>query len=183
MGRPKALLPWGRSTLVGELACTLLAAELETIVVIPPTEVGEAIQKALPPRALAVVNPDPRRGPRSSLELGARALLSQGVTQAIVAPVDQPAVSVGLCLSLTAPLKQGAWGAVAAHRGAWGHPYALGDLKAVLSLAESQTARDLLLSGSVTPVEAGPEVLWNLNTPQEYESARRLYAEKERGDG
>jgi molybdenum cofactor cytidylyltransferase len=172
MGRPKALLPWRGSTCVGALASALSSASLPAVVVVAPGAIGEEIARAagLP----AVINPAPERGMSSSLALGAAALVARGFDAAVVAPVDQPEVGGALCAALAGALLAGAAAAVAAHGGAWGHPFALGDLARAARLGAGETARALLSpEEAVRLVEAGPEVLWNLNTPAEYEAAKR----------
>lgn len=150
-------------------------AGLLVVVVVPPSEAGKRIAQELAPFALVVENPDPSRGPTSSLHCGAAALLAQGCSAAIISPVDQPELRPDIAARLVAALREG-FPAVVAHQTQSGHPYALPDLSRLLALSLDDTPRSLLEGARV--VEAGPEVLLNLNTPAEYHAAFRLYLEE-----
>jgi CTP:molybdopterin cytidylyltransferase MocA len=182
MKRAKALLPWKQSTFVREIARTFSEAGLSPIVVVVgPTQDGQAIKREVAGLALCAVNPTPERGMSSSLLVGAQALLARGVNAALVTPVDQPQISVGLCQKLCEALEEGHW-AVASHQGKWGHPYAALDLSALASLTEAQTAQEILQRNTPLAVEAGPEVLFNINTPEDYQEAlSRLTKEPQDG--
>ena len=171
MLRPKALLPWRTSTFLQEIAKTFQRAGLSPIiVVIRDDDTGRQISALVKDLAEVVVNPDPDRGMSSSLQLGAQALLAHNVTRALITPVDQPQVSVALCEQLCDALRQGRW-AVAAHGSQWGHPYACPELSALAALDPTKSAQHLLQKNDPLLLEGGPQVLFNLNTPEEYQAA------------
>lgn len=176
MGTHKALLPWDDGPCVLGLARAMAAGGLRVVVVAPPGEIGQQIARAVGALAEVHTNPDPARGPTSSLQEGARALLARGCRGAVISPVDQPALAPDLVARLCAALAEGL-AAVAVHGGVWGHPYALPDLARLLTLQLDDTPRPLL--EGAREVEAGPEVLLNLNTPDEYRAALRTFNRKE----
>jgi molybdenum cofactor cytidylyltransferase len=176
MQRPKALLPWGHSTVVGSIIDTFLQTPLSPVViVIREGEVGNAIRALVKDRARVVLNPDPERGMLSSLQCAAKELLDEGISQALITPVDQPQTSLALCRSLCALLLQNRW-AIAAHNGAWGHPYAAADLREILQ--EESSAQHVLKRQAPQLIEGGAGVLLNLNTPEEYQLASSLYKQE-----
>jgi molybdenum cofactor cytidylyltransferase len=172
MLRPKALLPWRSSTFVQEIAKTFLEAGLSSIiVVIREGDTGRQIANLLKDVATVVVNPDPERGMFSSLQIGAQALLAQQISQALITPVDQPQLDVALCQKLCEALAQKQW-AVAAHRQQWGHPYACPALNELMELDSSQSAQLTLQKKAPLLIEGGPQVLFNINTPEEYQASQ-----------
>lgn len=171
MLRPKALLPWRGSTFLQEITKTFQQAGLASIiVVIREGELGQQIAELVKDVATVVVNPDPDRGMLSSLQCGAHALLAQQISQALITPVDQPQLEVALCQRLCQALAQGQW-AVAAHGQQWGHPYACPELRELMALDPSQSAQLTLQKKAPLLIEGGPQVLFNLNTPEEYHAA------------
>jgi molybdenum cofactor cytidylyltransferase len=90
MGSSKALLPWGRTTLVGYAVREVAAAGAERIVVVLGAE-AEAVRAALPDSetVLTVVNPEYLAGRSSSIRAGAAAV-PPDCDALIVYSVDQP---------------------------------------------------------------------------------------------
>jgi CTP:molybdopterin cytidylyltransferase MocA len=87
MGRPKALLPWGGTTLIEYQVRELLAARCEVVVVLG--HAADELRPHVPPEAHAVVNEAYREGRASSLRAGAAALPDDADT-IVVLSVDQP---------------------------------------------------------------------------------------------
>jgi molybdenum cofactor cytidylyltransferase len=89
MGRPKALLPWGGTTLIAWQVAQLLEAGLDDVVVVLGHE-PETVRPALASsQARIVVNEDHRVGRASSLRCGAQAV-ADDTTAVLVANLDQP---------------------------------------------------------------------------------------------
>jgi molybdenum cofactor cytidylyltransferase len=171
MLRPKALLPWGTSTFVQEIAKNFqLVGLFRIVVVISDSDTGAKIRELVEGIAEVAINPNPERGMLSSLQIGAQHLIEQNITQALITPVDQPQFDIGLCQKLCEALAQNQW-AVAAHQGQWGHPYAAADLTEFTRLDLAQSAQLLLQKKSPLLIEGGPQVLFNINTPEEYQNA------------
>src|SRR5260370_5490645 len=86
MGTPKALLPWGESTLLDSAISTARGVPIDEIVVVlgPSTRHLEAELAAS-----VAFNPQPDTGRSASIRLGA-ALLSDDVGGVLIQSVDQP---------------------------------------------------------------------------------------------
>jgi len=127
MGRPKALLPFGGTSVLGAVAAALAGGGAgETVVVVGP---GDA---ALDRHAAGLglrraVNPDPSRGMLSSVLAGLEALgggasVARRGAPLLVCPADLPALSAATVRAVLDRLESGAALAVPVHRGRRGHP-------------------------------------------------------------
>jgi CTP:molybdopterin cytidylyltransferase MocA len=182
MRASKALLPWRGSSCLRHLVGTFSLVCRPVVLVLAEDAQGQRLLEEVLGKVLPVYNTTPERGPISSLRLAAERLLADGVTSAIICPVDQPAVALRHVHMLVEALK-GARVAMLSHEGQDGHPYGLSDLQELLLLGEGQTARDLMYHEGLVRLEAGPEVLLNLNTPSDYESAYARYGIDGDNDG
>lgn len=119
MGRSKALLDCGgRPWLQVQAEAILAQTEGPVRVVLSPEADPEKALVARLPGAVAVLNPDPSRGPFSSLQCGLEALSGP----VFVGPLDCPVAPVLDLLRLEA----GAEAAVPLFEGRGGHPVLLG---------------------------------------------------------
>ena len=93
MGSPKALLPWGGTTLVGYAVRELAAAGAARIVVVLGAD-AEQVRAGLPKiqGLMPTVNPDYATGRSSSIRAGAGAVPPES-TAVIIQSVDQPCPS------------------------------------------------------------------------------------------
>lgn len=97
MGRPKLLLPFGRTTVVGSLVSALRRGGVDRIALVGNTEFRELIEWAQIVEVQIAINPDPERGMLSSilagLEIlgGGPALAAAGETL-LISPADLPAI-------------------------------------------------------------------------------------------
>lgn len=177
MGRPKLLLPFGASTVVGSLVQALRAGGVSEIVLV--TAPGdEALQDWGKTAGVRVaVNPDPERGMLSSIvegiaALGGAAELARRGVPLLVAPADLPALSpstVAAVLRTAAPL------AVASYRGKRGHPLRIAPelIPEIESLDLGVGLRELLdrHPAGVREVEVDdPGAVRDVDTPEEYRS-------------
>ena len=191
MGRLKALLPWGGRTLLEHQVDSLLEAGVDTVLVV----LGHCQDRLQPlidgmDRVRHVYNPDYRQGKTTSMRAGIRAL--EGLPRhedgaLLILNVDQPR-SPETVRRVIAQHVDGRKGGsqdspylitVPTYGGKGGHPVVLSTslipemaqvsedtlgLKAVVMRHAADTHR----------VEVGsPEVLLDLNTPQEYDRALR----------
>jgi molybdenum cofactor cytidylyltransferase len=147
MGRPKLLLPWGATTVLGAVVAALRGAGVEApLLVLGPAGAGSAVggpagtgsAQAEPLRAWAAAaglpiaeNPYPERGMLSSIQAGLDALgggeaLARRGEVLLVCPADLPALRASTVRGLLAGLHAaGAPLALPRHRGRNGHPLAI----------------------------------------------------------
>ena len=175
MGRPKALLPWGATTLIEYQVRELLAARCEVIVVLG--HAADEIRPHVPPEARMVVNEAYQEGRASSLRAGAAALPDDADT-IIVLNVDQPRPRDVIEALVAAHRTGGALVIIPTHKGKHGHPPVLsGALLPELRAAseEAQGLRGVIAAheGGLRELEVDtPIVLLDLNTEDDYQQAR-----------
>jgi len=173
MGTPKAMLPWGETTLLDSAIHTARGVSIEEIVVVlgPSTRHLE-VQLS----TKVAFNPQPETGRSASIRLGA-AMLPQEIGTILVQSVDQPS-SLDVLTALFEAISRGAHVAVPTYEGRRGHPICLTGqlLKELRELSEEEEGlrsvvgrhRDHLIE---VPVSS-ESVVWNLNDPAAYEAAR-----------
>ena len=185
MGRPKALLEWGGKPLLQHQINELTAAGCDPLVVIvaaPAAKIRAGVRCAPPCRW--VENVETEGGRASSVRLGAAQLaeaLGEVGGAVVVVNVDQP------CRAETVRRLEAAWrsggAAIVAPRyeGRSGHPVlfsgALGEeLRAVEEASQGLRAlRERHRERTALVAVDDPLVVVDLNTPAEYEAARRRY--------
>lgn len=175
MGRPKLLLPFGASTIVGSLVGALRAGGVSGIVLVtaPGDEALRAWGEAAGVRV--AINPDPERGMLSSIvegiaALGGAAELARLGVPLLVAPADLPALrpsTVAAVLETAAPL------AVPSYQGRRGHPLRISAelIPEIESLDPGVGLRELLDRHPVREIEVDdPGAVRDVDTPEEYRS-------------
>jgi molybdenum cofactor cytidylyltransferase len=173
MGTPKALLPWGETTLLQHALTQARAAGVDDIVVVLGPSTQE-LQKEL--AAKVAFNPEPETGRSASIRLGA-ALLSAEVGAILIQSVDQPSVPEVLTALFEAIL-QGGMVAVPTYQGRRGHPICVnGQLLTQLRelTEEGEGLRSIVRRHREQLVEVpvtSESVVWNLNDPAAYAAAR-----------
>ena len=142
MGRPKLLLPWAATTVLGAVVAALRGAGVEApLLVLGPASDGAAVAgaaEAEPLHAWAAAanlriaeNPHPERGMLSSILAGLDALgggeeLARRGEVLLVCPADLPALRASTVRALLAAMQTaGAPLALPRHRGRHGHPLAI----------------------------------------------------------
>lgn len=181
MGRPKALLAWGGTTLISHLCHCYIQAGCAAVYVVVGGEHGAALTAEVSSidTALVITNPDPSRGMLSSLQVGLKAALASGCQRIAFSPVDVPLAGPGAVRTV---LAQAGDYVVAAFDGRPGHPALVGPtcVRALLSAAPTAAARDVLARFDRTTVDTrDPGVCGNINTPADAESWRRSGPEKD----
>ena len=199
MGELKALLPWQGATLIEHQVTALASAGVSYIIVVlghQSDRLGTLLRDR--PEVRCAYNPDYRQGKTTSIKAGIRALRSaqdsafdpSGKGSILVLNVDQPR-SAGVIHRVielharpgeSSPPDQASLITVPTHRGKGGHPVILSmsladelmeifedtlGLKAVMRRHEGETQRVEMDS---------PEVLLDLNTPQDYREALGMSA-------
>jgi len=188
MGRPKPLLPWGATTVLGQTLENLRRSRARDILVITGDH-GEAVARiATACGARAVHNPDWASGLIGSLQAGVRAV-GPSCRAVLVLLADQPMIGPDLIDAVVAAYLgsgqarsdevRGGVILAAAFRGQRGHPVLIGrqHFAELLDLPASGAPRDLLVrhADTLRLVETGSErVLGDLDTPEAYARWRSM---------
>lgn len=178
MGRPKALLPWGETTLLAYVTATLAAAGVTPIVVVVGPHADE-VRAALPLADLRlVVNAAWATGRASSVRAGAAAL-PDGVA-VIVQAVDNP-VPPSVIHALVEAAGRGALLAVPSQGGRRGHPILFGAalLPELRQVEEASAGLRAVVGRHLAAREevavASEAIHWNLNDPAAYAACHAAY--------
>jgi molybdenum cofactor cytidylyltransferase len=180
MGQLKALLQWQGASLLQHQVKTLLSAGVDRVVVVVGHRAGEltALLEGID-GATWRLNPDYLEGKTTSIKAGLGALDPESTGTVLVLNVDQPRSAETVRFLLDRHQRSGSLITIPEYEGKGGHPILLdasllGELlrideetlgvKAVVRRRQSSTSR--------VPMD-GPEVLWDLNTPEQYEEALR----------
>ncbi len=178
MGQLKALLPWQGDTLLGCQVSSLLQAGISQVVVV----LGHKRDRLLPllegqDRVFPVFNPDYQAGKTTSIKTGLRARQAADAQTLVLLNVDQPRTSETISTLLSKHESSDCLITIPVFQGKGGHPiildYSL--LPELLEIAEaSQGIRAVVRKHKerMQRVEMDtPEVLWDLNTPEQYQAA------------
>ena len=172
MGSPKALLPWGDTTLVGYAVRQLALADVASVIIVLGVAHDEVVaREERLVNATVVLNLDEASGRSASIRIGASAL-PDGVSRVLVQSVDQPVPAE----VLRALLRAKGDVVVPTFEGRRGHPVCfdgalLNELRAVTEAEHGLRAVVRRQKVVEVPVDE-PAVLWNLNDPESYASAR-----------
>ena len=178
MGSPKLVLPWGNTTVIGQVINVLRRTGIQEIVVVTggaQPEVGQAL-RGLPVRL--VYNPQHAQSEMlSSFQVGLAALSADPAAILLVLG-DQPQIQEGVITELIREyVETGAPLLVPSYQMRRGHPWLMDRslMAAVLALREPATLRDFLNERSPNiryiMVET-PTVLQDLDTPGDYRTYR-----------
>jgi molybdenum cofactor cytidylyltransferase len=129
MGRPKLLLKWGQSTVIEKCVDTLLASNIDELIVVLGYR-AEAIRRKLGSRRLkAVINPDYQLGMSTSVRRGLGEV-SPPCEAVLIALADQPSIEKDLIDLLIDVYRENPHGIVLpSYRGERGHPVILNRLR------------------------------------------------------
>lgn len=180
MGRPKLLLPYGTSTILGSLASALRAGGASPVVIVAAPDDAALQEQARAFGAVVAINPDPDRGMLSSLRegiaaLGGAARLAQRGEVVLVAPADLPALRPATVAEvLWRRAAAGAPLAVPVYREKRGHPLAIAPdlLPEIETLDLSIGLRELLERHAAAVLEVpvdDPGAVRDVDTPEDYE--------------
>lgn len=177
MGQPKLLLPWGGTTVLGQVLETLQRAEIEDILVVTGAW-SEEVEKAASRYAVrSEFNDGFARGEMlSSIQCGLRAQLP-GTRAALICLGDQPQVREETVQRVCAAYrKTESRLVIPSHGNRRGHPWLAARplWEEFLALPVSATPRAFLQahSGDVYYVPADASILQDLDTPEEYARQR-----------
>lgn len=178
MGVPKALLDWGGRPLIVAQAEALASAGCDPIITVLGSR-AEQIRPVLPSFVRTTVNRAWRLGRASSIRAAARTMPAHAA-YIVVASVDQPCSGEGVRQTLAAlAADPSAQIAVPRHEGRNGHPPVLrasllGELRTVSEQNEGlREIRRRWRAATIFVDAADAAILFNLNTPLDYERALR----------
>jgi molybdenum cofactor cytidylyltransferase len=179
MGRPKLVLPWGKTSVIAQVTGVLLAAGLDPVVVVTGgahTQIKAALQDQ--PTRL-VYNPRYAEDQMAlSLQAGLAEIQSNwpdSIQAALIALGDQPQIEAPVVQAVIAEFQASGAALVAPsyqmHRG---HPWVVHrSLWAkIMALTPPQTLRDFLADNIRSIhylVVDRPSILQDLDTPEDYE--------------
>ena len=178
MRQLKALLPWQGSTLLEHQVTALLEGGVDRVMVVVGHRASELKAKLkCKDRVSCTLNPDYLQGKTTSLKAGLRAVEEFQPGVVLILNVDQPRRPETIRDLLQHHLAGESLITIPTFNGKGGHPIAIASellpevgsieeesegLKAVTRRHQKSTAR----------VELGtPEILWDLNTPEDYQAA------------
>ena len=186
MGRPKALLPWGRDTLVTR-AIRIWSAVCDPVIVVGGARFNE-LEERVAGRAKLVFNPSFDAGMITSVQAGLGAV-PPSCTAALVGPVDQALATGRVLAALVAAHEDTPEDAlVPEHQGLPGHPVLLpADALSRLASAPKWSTLAAYLDAPETRTRRVrldfPEVTRNLNTPEAYRAFLKEALAAEAGGG
>ncbi len=174
MGTPKALLDLGGIRLLERHIATFRQEGYAIIGVVLGHQLELLRQTADLSGARVIEHPGYAAGQLSSIRQGVEALRSEGCNTVLLTPVDCPPVSPEVRAGLHAALasRPGLAAIVPGFQGAPGHPVLLGRaaLEAVAQAAPDTTLEKVLQGLGARVLLADfddPDVLWNLNRPDD----------------
>lgn len=176
MGRLKALLPWSGVSLLDYVLAELVASHVDAVSVV----LGHASDELAPIVARAgarpIHNPRYAEGRATSIAAGAAAI-TPGTTHVLITSVDQPRRRSTIDALVTGHLSTGALISRAVHGGRHGHPTIFAarlfsELARVNEASEGMKSILRAHANDILDVEIDdPDVLLNLNTPDDYRAA------------
>ena len=174
MGRPKINLPWGATTVLGQVVLTLIDGGVDDLVVVTGDDAPAGADSWPASRTRHVHLPDAAAGDMlASLRFGL-GHLRPDVGAALIMPADMPAVPVENIREIVDAWRtRGHALVVPSHKMRRGHPWlaARSLWPAIFALASGQTLRDFLNEHAAlrhdVPV-ASPGMLLDLDTPDDY---------------
>ena len=180
MGSLKALLPWQGSTLLAHQISSLRLAGIDPVVVVLGHQAGQL--RPLVEGKEGVIwqlNPDYWQGKTTSIKAGLNALGPGQPSAILILNVDQPRSAETIRLLLQQHRDGGRSITIPRYRGKGGHPIVvdsalLEELKMIdeESLGVKAVVRRHQEATLLVEMDT-PEVLWDLNTPEEYQAALR----------
>ena len=178
MGQLKALLPWQGTSLLAHQVGALLEAGAGRVIVVLGHR-AEELKSRLEgqSKVTGVVNPDYLQGKTTSIKAGVKAAAQYDLDSLLILNVDQPRTADTIRQLLHQHRASSALITIPTHQGKGGHPIILdGSLvDDLLSIQEETLGLKAVIErrqDHVQRVEVeDPEVLWDLNTPEQYQAA------------
>jgi molybdenum cofactor cytidylyltransferase len=178
MGQLKALLPWQGTSLLAHQVEALREAGVDRVVVVlghraeelEPVVIGEL-------EVVCVVNPDYLKGKTTSIKTGVKSLRQGYSDTLLLLNVDQPRAADTIRKLLYQHHISSALITIPTYQGKGGHPIVLDAslIDELLSIQEETLGLKAVTQRHQDRVQRvemdDPEVLWDLNTPEQYREA------------
>ena len=176
MGQLKALLPWQGVSLIKRQVASLRAGGVDQVVVVLGHRSDELKSELGNTAGVSwQLNPDYLQGKTTSIKAGLNALGTDQPQALLLLNVDQPRSAGVIRFLLEDHLSHGSLITIPTHNGKGGHPIILSpalldDLRRIDE--ESFGIKAVVqrhIEGTRRVEMDSPEVLWDLNTPEEYQ--------------
>ncbi len=185
MGRLKALLPWRGKTLLENQVDALLEGGAERVVVVLGHRANELRPLLEDKQGVTwALNPDYLQGKTTSIRAGLAALDEAEVDDILLLNVDQPRSPADVSAVLDTHRALGSVVTVPEYMGKGGHPIALSAslLPELLQINEETQGIKAVVRRRPDAVRRfpldNPEILLDLNTPEQYRAALGSIAEE-----
>ena len=176
MGQLKALLPWQGVSLIKHQVASLRAGGVDQVVVVLGHRSDELKSELGDTAGVSwQLNPDYLQGKTTSIKAGLNALGTDQPQALLLLNVDQPRSAGVIRFLLEGHLSQGSLITIPTHNGKGGHPIILSPtlLDELRRIDEESFGIKAVvqrhLDGTRRVEMDSPEVLWDLNTPEEYQ--------------
>jgi len=178
MGQPKLIMPWGQTTVIGQVVQTLSGCGLSEIVVVAGKE-RDQIKDSLRGSSIRLIfNPTFDQSEMlTSLQIGLAAL-PDNINAALVVLGDQPFIEPGVVKQVVqAWVESGAMIIAPSYQHRRGHPWLVSRefWPEIQSIPPLETPRDFLNrhSGQIQYIEVSTNTIFkDLDTPEDYNRER-----------
>jgi molybdenum cofactor cytidylyltransferase len=176
MGQLKALLPWQGTSLLKHQVESLRTAGVDQVVVVLGHRSDELKAELSGTEGVAwQLNPDYLQGKTTSIKAGLNALGTEQPNALLILNVDQPRSADVIRFLLEEHLSHGNLITIPTHNGKGGHPIILSPslLNELRDIDEDSFGIKAVVQRHLEATRRvdmdSPEVLWDLNTPEEYQ--------------
>jgi len=176
MGQLKALLPWQGTSLLKHQVESLRTAGVDQVVVVLGHRSDELKAELSGTEGVAwQLNPDYLQGKTTSIKAGLNALGTEQPNALLILNVDQPRSADVIRFLLEEHLSHGNLITIPTHNGKGGHPIILSPslLNELRGIDEDSFGIKAVVQRHLEATRRvdmdSPEVLWDLNTPEEYQ--------------
>jgi molybdenum cofactor cytidylyltransferase len=178
MGLPKVNLPWGRTTVLGQVVATLLEAGLDEIILVAGAHAVEGVDEFIKQSVKLAYNPDYVSGEMlSSFQVGLQSAASESQA-ALLALGDQPQMELAVVRSVVESYTASRPHIlIPSYQMRRGHPGVVGRelWGEILSMKPPATLREFLNAhaAEIAYLDVTTEtVIQDLDTPEDYERYR-----------
>jgi molybdenum cofactor cytidylyltransferase len=177
MGTPKQLLPWGKTIILQQVIDNAAASHLEQVILVLGSRAGEIADKIkLSPKTRIVINNVYQEGMSSSVKCGV--MNAPASAEAFMLLLgDQPFISPAIINRVLAEYQKSKYGIVIpVYNGKRGHPVIFAakykqELLAIADRGAKEVVNNHLKDILEVPLDA-PEILTDIDTPQDYQTAK-----------